>query len=334
MQRGSVWTALRSPRTRHDLARGAATLGWLLALAMLFFTCTRWFDAGTRHPVLIAAATAAPVMLLPAWAVLLIAAVGRRILLTGLALLLCVVQVQVAWPLLHDTRGLDAAQRAPSALQIRIMTLNVHYTVDDGAAVSRQVRAVDPDVVVLNELSALTLLHLDLSEYPYAYVHPDRSGVGFGVWSRWPVHFEIPPSLRFEPAHLGYIHPPGRRFALVQVHTRSPVGSDRARIWQNQLRYIPQLAASAASPVVVVGDFNASRSSHAFGGLLGGPGGFADVADGRGYLATWPGDIPGVPPLLRLDHIIVSREFGVRDARVLGPTGSDHRAVLADLALA
>ncbi len=326
-------TALRSQQTVRDLRRGAVAFGWFLVLAMAWFTATRWWDASTRNPVLIAAATGAPVVLLPAWAVLLTAAVFRRIVLGTLALLLCVAQLQVSYPLLHGGRGLAAAQRAPNALHLRVMTLNVKFDVDDGAAVSAQVRAANPDIVVLNEVSQLTYRHLDLNQYAYSFVQDDGKGAGFGIWARWPVSVLAPPRLRLAPFHVAGVAIPGHELTLLQVHTLSPTGPERAGVWRNQLRGIAYLETLMKGPVIMAGDFNASRTSTVFRSLLGGRLGMADAADGRGYLTTWPSG-KAIPPVLRLDHVLVSKEIGVRDARVLGPTGSDHRAVLADVVIA
>jgi endonuclease/exonuclease/phosphatase (EEP) superfamily protein YafD len=82
----------------------------------------------------------------------------------------------------------------------------------------------------------------------------------------------------------------------------------------------------------MAGDFNASRTDAGFARLLRGSG-FADAADGRGLLPTWPSSKAWIWPVLRLDHVLVSRGIGVAGVRVLGPTGSDHRAVVADLRL-
>ena len=325
--------ALRSGAVRRDLRKGVTRTSWVLVVAMAVVTLARWFHLDTHDPVLAATSTGAPVVLLPAWAVLAAAVATRRTALYAVALVLCIAQVHVMAPLLDDARGLTAAERAPTALHLRLMTLNVEFNVDDGARVSEQVRQEDPDVVVLNELSATTLLHLDLQQYPYSFTAPFKDGRGFGMWSRWPLAYRVAPDQITLPFHVGFVAAPHHTFALVQIHTLSPVTISRARVWNSQLEGLEHLLQMPYPTTVIAGDFNASRSDRAFAGLLGGPGGFADVSDGRGLLPTWP-SASGFPLLLRLDHIVVSRDIGVRGVHVLGPTGSDHRAVLADLAIA
>lgn len=326
--------ALRSAAVRRDLRKGVTLASWVLTVAMAAVTLARWFHLDTHEPVLVATSTGAPVVLLPAWAVLAAAVLVRRPTLYGVALFLCIAQVHVMAPLLGGARGLTAAERSPAALHLRLMTLNVKFTVDDGARVSEQVRQEDPDVVVLNEVSETTLRHLDLSQYRYSFVDLRSYGDGFGVWSRWPVTYPFTPLDLRPPFHAGFVRAPGHTFALVQVHMESPLSTLRASVWHSDLVALGRMLQTPYPTTVIAGDFNASRSDHAFASLLGGPGGFADAADGRGLMPTWPSYGFGLPRLFRLDHIIVSRNIGVRDVHVLGPTGSDHRAVLADLAMA
>jgi endonuclease/exonuclease/phosphatase (EEP) superfamily protein YafD len=85
-------------------------------------------------------------------------------------------------------------------------------------------------------------------------------------------------------------------------------------------------------PILVVGDFNATRWNSAFRELLDAD--LSDAADdvGHGLRTTWKGT-GRVPIEMVLDHILVSDDFGVLDTRVGPGVGSDHRPVIADVAL-
>jgi endonuclease/exonuclease/phosphatase family metal-dependent hydrolase len=91
----------------------------------------------------------------------------------------------------------------------------------------------------------------------------------------------------------------------------------------------------SAGQQIVAGDFNATRDHAPFRELL--DGGLADVADAQGWTAwpgmTWPAD-RAYPPVMRLDHVLVSAGFGVRDVSVVQLPGTDHRAVVARLTTA
>jgi endonuclease/exonuclease/phosphatase family metal-dependent hydrolase len=101
--------------------------------------------------------------------------------------------------------------------------------------------------------------------------------------------------------------------------------------WRHQLELVRRAVAAdrhSPSPVVVAGDFNATRDLPSFHAFL--DDGWCDVADGHGMLSTW-GAGGRLPPLLRLDHVLVSPDVGVRDVHRTRSVGSDHLGMLADL---
>jgi endonuclease/exonuclease/phosphatase (EEP) superfamily protein YafD len=83
--------------------------------------------------------------------------------------------------------------------------------------------------------------------------------------------------------------------------------------------------------VIVAGDLNADDRSPVVRRLLatGLRDAFSSAAIGYGYTlghALRPGF-----SFLRIDHVLVSRDIGVRDCEPGGRDGSEHRPVLADL---
>ncbi len=79
-------------------------------------------------------------------------------------------------------------------------------------------------------------------------------------------------------------------------------------------------------PVLVVGDFNATAHEWPFARIRGARGGLTDALGtaGRGWNATYHRDLP----LLRIDHILVSREWQIVAARVPHDVAaSDHLPV-------
>jgi endonuclease/exonuclease/phosphatase (EEP) superfamily protein YafD len=81
---------------------------------------------------------------------------------------------------------------------------------------------------------------------------------------------------------------------------------------------------------IVAGDFNSTPDSDLATRMR-------DLADdaweaaGRGFGFTWPNGLFPYPPI-RIDHVFLSRDFGVLAARVGEGAGSDHRPVMADVA--
>jgi len=305
-------------------------LGWSVAGVLVALLLLRAVHLDERSALLLAASTGLPVVLALAWPLLLVAAVTGRLTLAVVAALLALVDAALLGPLLTAGRG-----PGPGGMPVRLLHLNVQYDVDAGASVATQVGRSEADVVVLTELSALSLRHLRLPQYAHAAVHERDDGFGGGIWSRWPLDDVTPVTLTGRTSlRADVVLPGGARLRVHQVHLCSPMSRADRRRWVAQHAELAAAMSAHPGPQVVAGDFNSARSDRAFAALLGGPAGVADAADGRGLLPTWPSGWHVVPPVLRLDHVLVSRDVGVRSVRVLGHAGPDHRAVVADLVVA
>ncbi|MBM9468181.1 endonuclease/exonuclease/phosphatase family protein [Nakamurella leprariae] len=121
---------------------------------------------------------------------------------------------------------------------------------------------------------------------------------------------------------------------LVAVHAGSPV---RATGWDRWAASVATAVAQAAPTVdgtgtVVVGDFNATVDHAPMRDL---PDGVVDAASaaGRGAEGTWPSSRP-VLLASPIDHVLVDgNTFLVLGTHTVRVSDSDHRAVVADLAL-
>ena len=82
---------------------------------------------------------------------------------------------------------------------------------------------------------------------------------------------------------------------------------------------------------IVLGDFNGTLDDRAVRGVL--DRGYVDAADaaGEGLRFTYPAH--GRRPYIAIDHVLVPRRVRVDGVRVLPVPGSDHRAVVARLAV-
>lgn len=104
-------------------------------------------------------------------------------------------------------------------------------------------------------------------------------------------------------------------------------------LWRRSLRDLAAEARALELPAVVAGDLNADRDHALFRALLAA--GLRDAHDerGRGLARTWPASFP----VLQLDHVLVRDRAGVRlavlDVAEAEVPGSDHQAVVADLAV-
>ena len=92
---------------------------------------------------------------------------------------------------------------------------------------------------------------------------------------------------------------------------------------------IQQTLATVDEPQVVAGDFNATRDHGPFRELLAA--GFLDCADSSQNRSwpgfTWPATGRALP-VLRLDHVLVSRTATVPMTRAIRVPCTDHHGVL------
>ena len=85
--------------------------------------------------------------------------------------------------------------------------------------------------------------------------------------------------------------------------------------------------------MIIAGDFNATLQNADFRRLLGHGLFDAHYKDG-GWSPTWPRTWWWLPPVLRIDHVLVTRSIGVQRQQVLGNSDSDHSALLTDVTIA
>ena len=118
------------------------------------------------------------------------------------------------------------------------------------------------------------------------------------------------------------------------VHTKAPMRRN-VRRWQQELAAIQSTLVNSDGQQVIAGDFNASRDHRPFRDLLAA--GFLDCADAArrrpwpGF--TWPAG-RGIPSVMRLDHVLVSRGSAtVHASQVIRVPRTDHRGVLAVIRL-
>ncbi len=312
---------------RNGLTTTVAVVCWLIAGALMLLFLLRLLGLDSHATFLIALSTAWPLVVLSGVIVVVGAAALRWGSLIAAAVVVIVLAAAAWFPCWTGKVGAGP----PNASHLRLLALNVEYSQDTGAAASRQIKANNPDVVVLSELSPLTLRHLDLHQYPYSWQRPKSDAFGQGIWSRWPLESKTIWSDSGIAMMVLTVRAPGGDFRLYQVHTHSPQGANGRRTWKSQLNRLKGYLHAEPGPVVAAGDFNASRWDSDFQALFGGRNGIADASTGRGYLATWPSGKSWLPPVFPLDHVLISRGIGVTGVRVLGPVGSDHRAVVADL---
>ncbi len=248
-------------------------------------------------------------------------------------------------PLIAVTLGPEVVHFLPKqtvlvqGVPVRVMSANLLYCNLRTGPIVEEIRAADPDVLLLQEYTPDW--HQALQEaiggrYPYvAYVTRDNP-FGAAIYSQRPFVGEVETRLSLgnvgTPQMRAVVEVEGRQVAVYNIHLQPPYGLMRTQLTRHQLADLHDLLTREALPVIVSGDFNfTERSPNA--GLLH-EAGLVDTheAAGWGRGSTWPVDsffryMPGI----RLDHIYVSEGIACTQSRTGVGAGSDHRPVMATL---
>jgi endonuclease/exonuclease/phosphatase (EEP) superfamily protein YafD len=283
-------------------------------------------------PVVVAAALAPYLMLGAVASLICFVAVGNwpGAVLAGV-LTVAMVAVRAPWYI---------RRKASAGVTVRFMTANLRYGRADPAALVRLASA-HADIVVAQELTpekSRLLLAAGISEtFPYQALRDREGPAGVGIWSRFPME----PDTDYEDYWLGLITvrvdvPDVPTQITVAVTHLSAPWPDPLRGWRDDLARLPEtlqkIAASADGPVILGGDLNATPDNWEFRRLL--RTGYHDAAAqaGAGLTRTHPADVPLLPPVFALDHILTNdcTATAVRTVRV---PGTDHRGLVADIKL-
>lgn len=218
-----------------------------------------------------------------------------------------------------------------------VLTRNQHHD-----QIIAQIRAADPDVIAILELSSKleASLQREFSSTHEYFVSEsqDDGNFGIGLWSRYPLsngrvfHLNAPilPSIEAD------IELPSCTIHVMATHPLPPIGTrnfgHRNRhlsLLAQRMRNRQQIEPSCSQ--ILLGDLNLTPWSPLFDDFLTSTG-LQSAAAGRGLQPTWY-RWPAFPFGLLLDHGLYSRNMHCDQRAILSANGSDHRAVVFDFSV-
>jgi endonuclease/exonuclease/phosphatase (EEP) superfamily protein YafD len=221
---------------------------------------------------------------------------------------------------------------------LRILTANLLA----GRAVAEMVAELacrmHADVLFVQELTddaAARLQRAGLGDLlPHRVTQPVPYGTRGSIYARYPLRGgppAAPPSAARCTARLDL--PSGQFVQLDCIHTappKPPWSPGATARWRSQLSALP---APGDSPRILAGDFNATLDHAQFRRLL--RRGYVDAASqaGNGLSPTWGPQADRGLTLLAIDHVLTGRGCAVLTTSAHWLTGSDHRALYAELRL-
>lgn len=254
-------------------------------------------------------------------------AIARDWRAAGLALVVC----------LAGTAGMAPAFPAPGiavdggAPAITVVQLNLSFRNATPEAVAEFIRGEQADIVTLQEVTGKTRRVIDIlaADFPFRVVCATGRVGGQAVLSRLPKAPGVAQGcIAGEGMAWMRVMAGGRPLSIASLHLHWPYpfgqGSQIDRL-ESPLRDLPR-------PALLAGDFNAAPWSHAVGRIAQA----TDTAVAGGLRFSFDIRINDwTPPIaVPIDHILLPEALAPLDLR-LGPgPGSDHKSIIARLALA
>ncbi|NOX99357.1 MAG: hypothetical protein GXP30_06455 [Verrucomicrobia bacterium] len=226
----------------------------------------------------------------------------------------------------------DQNQVIESEPVLRAMLLNVNTRHGDPIRVKQSIKEIDPDFLVLEEISAkwvddLKWLEID---YPHSVVQPREDNFGIALFSKFPlVESKIVRIGGEVPSILATVDTAGGLFRVVATHPLPPAGPSYSRRRNEQLKQLPDYINSSQA-LILLGDLNVTPWSYHFKKLLKQTG-LIDSSKGRGVQPTWPNFFP--PLQIPLDHCLHSSKILVTNREIGADVGSDHYPVIVDFVI-
>jgi len=221
---------------------------------------------------------------------------------------------------------------APTAEQIEIVSFNVGVSNPNRLEVAAYLIEEDPDVVFLFESSFEWEEAIRHTEVPLAIITVVPRGQLAGVTvlastDIAPTALEV--DIHREVAALSVIVD-GTTIEILGVHPPSPTTGSRAERRDRILREAAEWVAERESPVVLVGDLNATPWSAAYRTVRW-RGGLVDSMYGGGIQASWPvgWGVLSIP----IDHVLHTPDLGSSNRRTGPSFGSAHRPVVVSVGL-
>jgi endonuclease/exonuclease/phosphatase (EEP) superfamily protein YafD len=238
-------------------------------------------------------------------------------------------------------RAVPCRQPAAAGPVLRVLTANLLVGRAVAEAVAGLVCRQHADVLFVQELTdeaAAGLQRAGLGDLlPHRVTQPLPRGTRGSIYARYPLRggpLAASSSAARCAARLDL--PSGPSVQLACIHTappKPPWSPGATARWRSQLSALPAPPAPGEGPRILAGDFNATLDHAPFRRLL--RRGYLDAASqaGDGLSPTW-GPRPGRrPTLLAIDHVLIDRSCAVLTTSAHWLTGSDHRALYAELRL-
>ena len=254
---------------------------------------------------------------------------GRRRMTAVIFLAFACVNLGLVLPLYFgETRAVPQG-----ANTLRAMLLNVNTSHGDVQRVRQVVEEVDPDILVLEEISSKWVSELAwlTNSHPHCHIQAREDNFGIGLFSKLPLAESKTAYIGSAgvPTILATVSTEETDLRVIATHPLPPGGRVYSR-WRNE--QLDQLSSHLCSPLplILLGDLNTTPWNYHFRRLLR-RSGLSDSSKGRGVQPTWPSNNPLM--LIAIDHCLHSADITIVDRKIGGNVSSDHYPVIIDFVI-
>jgi endonuclease/exonuclease/phosphatase (EEP) superfamily protein YafD len=309
------------PSVLKALVKAGLVIGAVLTLIGLM---ARWF------PALGIVNNGLPFLLAGTLIVALLAAFPRSGLLTVLALLLAIINC-THFTLALEGGAQDAAPGVPRFL--RVVTFNVWHHNDNIEKIAQFLSDTDADLVVMEEMTGdhwSKLREMLRSRYHYSL-----GDYGIVILSKYKITEDGRVDRGGMPAWSSLL----LRFGKIEVNGTQVTfaGAHLARPFYPRLQYtdvvtLANFVRQQHGPLILAGDFNMTPWTDKLTGFTQATG----LKRYNTFHFTWPLKARGITlmPFVAIDHVFASPDFANIATRGGPRLCSDHRPIIADIALA
>lgn len=252
---------------------------------------------------------------------------AQRYWTSGVAVLATIANVAIIWPWIRPAMPGEA--KGP---RFKILLLNVYYNNTKLDQLAEFIRRANADIVVLLEVVPRIRPQLDAVSalYPHKIESWKEKPSDALILSRFPLEdwaSRLPVASYRRSLGAARVTIEGCNLTLFATHLRLPRAIESRADQKKEVREISAAVKAVGGTRLLVGDFNAATWSDTLSVARNETG----LKSLTGSANTWPSFLPhplGIP----IDHMLASDELVFLARQVIDAPGSDHRAVVAEVA--
>ena len=255
-------------------------------------------------------------------------------------ILLILTTIPVAVMFIPNKCSATENSSASTENRISVLTFNTEFQHNDNyKSFDEIVTASKADVIAIVEINQTWVDALAATLKPYPFRKFVNQGAGIALFSKYPiVSTTITPfGKSHHPRMVAELQMKSRKINVIVAHPTTPKSISGFAERNSEITLLANEIEALEGPKIFIGDLNCGPWSSEFSKLLNA--GLIDSEQGFGPQPSWPArkgrvlKSLSIPPIVPIDHVLVSREFCVV-SRQAGPSiGSDHLPVIVRLRL-